>query len=190
MTVLVREKFAQVFRRELGEHGIEALLNVSWAKPRHRADDRARVSVRRGQLPTWRVQQLDTVGPEAQNAVRPRGEVDGSHRVLRRLRCGSVNAYRVKSGKPMPYRCRDCKRYFSLKTNTPMQDSKLPLRKWAWAIYLEMTSLKGVSSMKLSRDLGVRQATAWYMLRRIREAFMDVAHVFEGPVEVDETYIE
>lgn len=104
------------------------------------------------------------------------------------LRCGSTNAYRVKSGKPMPYRCRDCKRYFSLKTNTPMQDSKLPLRKWAWAIYLEMTSLKGVSSMKLHRDLGVRQATAWYMLHRIREAFMDVAHVFEGPVEVDEAH--
>ena len=104
------------------------------------------------------------------------------------LKCGSVNAYRVKSGKPMPYRCRDCKDYFSLKTNTPMQDSKLPLRLWAWAIYLEMTSLKGVSSMKLHRDLGIRQATAWYMLHRIREAFMDVAHEFEGPVEVDEAY--
>ena len=105
------------------------------------------------------------------------------------LKCGSVNAYRVKTGKPMPYRCRDCKDYFSLKTNTPMQDSKLPLRLWAWAIYLEMTSLKGVSSMKLHRDLGVRQATAWYMLHRIREAFMDVAHEFEGPVEVDETHM-
>ncbi|WP_420636248.1 IS1595 family transposase [Candidatus Palauibacter sp.] len=104
------------------------------------------------------------------------------------LKCGSVNAYRVKSGKPMPYRCRDCKDYFSLKTNTPMQDSKLPLRLWAWAIYLEMTSLKGVSSMKLHRDLKVRQATAWYMLHRIREAFMDVAYQFEGPVEVDEAY--
>ena len=104
------------------------------------------------------------------------------------LKCGGVNAYRVKSGRPMPYRCRDCKSYFSLKTNTPMQDSKLPLRLWAWAIYLEMTSLKGVSSMKLHRDLGIRQASAWHMLHRIREAFMDVAHEFEGPVEVDESY--
>ena len=105
------------------------------------------------------------------------------------LRCGSDQAYRVKSGKPMPYRCKDCKRYFSLKTGTAMEDSKLPLRLWAWAIYLEMTSLKGVSSMKLHRDLGVRQATAWFMLHRIREAFADVAVVFDGPVEVDETYI-
>ena len=105
------------------------------------------------------------------------------------VRCGSEKAYRVKSGKPMPYRCKDCKRYFSLKTGTAMEDSKLPLRLWAWAVYLEMTSLKGVSSMKLHRDLGVRQATAWFMLHRIREAFADVAVAFSGPVEVDETYI-
>jgi len=106
------------------------------------------------------------------------------------LRCGCTEgAYRVKSGKPQPYRCRTCKRYFSHKTGTAMEDSKLPLRLWAWAIYLEMTSLKGVSSMKLHRDLGVRQATAWFMLHRIREAFTDVTARFEGPVEVDETYI-
>ena len=105
------------------------------------------------------------------------------------LRCGSLDAYRVKSGKPLPYRCKGCKRYFSLKTGTAMEASKLPLRNWAWAIYLEMTSLKGVSSMKLHRDLGVRQATAWFMLHRIREAFAGLAVQFEGPVEVDETYI-
>ncbi len=105
------------------------------------------------------------------------------------LKCGSVNAYRVKSGRPMPYRCRDCRSYFSLKTNTAMEDSKLPLRYWGWAICLEMTSLKGVSSMKLHRDLGIRQASAWFMLHRIREAFADVAHQFGGPVEVDETYV-
>ncbi len=104
------------------------------------------------------------------------------------LRCGGLDAYRVKSGKPMPYRCRDCGKYFSLKTGTAMEDSKLPLRLWAWAIYLEMTNLKGVSSVKLGRDLKIRQASAWFMLHRIREAFVDVAMVFEGPVEVDETY--
>ena len=69
-----------------------------------------------------------------------------------------------------------------------MEESKLPLQKWAWAIYLEMTSLKGVSSMKLHRDIGVTQKAAWIMLHRIREAFADVAPVFEGPVEVDESY--
>ena len=105
------------------------------------------------------------------------------------LRCGDTEgAYRVPSGKPQPYRCKACKQYFSLKTGTAMEDSKLPLRKWAWAIYLEMTSLKGVSSMKLRRDLGVTQKTAWFMLHRIREAFTELADGFEGPVEVDEAF--
>ncbi len=88
-----------------------------------------------------------------------------------------------------PYRCRDCRRQFSVKVNSVMHGSKLGYRKWAIAIYLVSTSLKGVSSMKLHRDLGVTQKTAWHMLHRIREAYHMDAPVFEGPVEVDETYI-
>ena len=58
------------------------------------------------------------------------------------------------------------------------------------AIYLVTTSLKGVSSMKLHRDLGVTQRTAWFMLHRIREAWAasPASEPFEGPVEADETY--
>jgi len=104
------------------------------------------------------------------------------------MRCGSVNVYRVKSGKPMPYRCRDCRQYSSLKTGTLMEDSKLPLRVWGCAIYREMTSLKCVSSMKLHRDLGISQPAAWFLLHRIRGAFGDVRKSFAGPVEVDEAY--
>ncbi|MXW07901.1 MAG: IS1595 family transposase [Gammaproteobacteria bacterium] len=105
------------------------------------------------------------------------------------LRCGSCNAYRVKSGKPMPYRCRDCRKYFSLKTNTAMEASNLPLRKWAYAIYLEITSLKGVSSLKLRRDLKIAQSSAWFMLHRIRQGLnAERQRMFEGPVEVDESY--
>ena len=105
-------------------------------------------------------------------------------------RCGSENAYRVRSGKPMPYRCRDCRRYFSLKTNTAMESSKIPLRKWAYAIYLELTNLKGVSSMKLHRDLGMAQSSAWFMKHRIREGFsVENRRVFHESVEVDETYV-
>ncbi len=59
---------------------------------------------------------------------------------------------------------------------------------WVWAIYIEMTSLKGVSSIKLHRGIGVTQATAWFMLQRIREAFwLDELIEFEGPVELDES---
>ena len=70
-----------------------------------------------------------------------------------------------------------------------MQRSKIPLRKWAIAIYLCLTSLKSVSSMKLHRDIGVTQATAWFMMHRIREAWgEDNDDPFDGPVEVDESY--
>ena len=103
--------------------------------------------------------------------------------------CGSLDTHAVKSGKPMPYRCRDCKRYFGVKTGTLMAGSPLPVRKWVYAIYLDCTSLKGVSSMKLHRDLGVSQKSAWFMQQRIREAFRaEGPMVFLGPVEVDETY--
>ena len=78
--------------------------------------------------------------------------------------------------------------YFSLKTNTAFEGSNIRLRKWAIAIYLVCTNLKSVSSMKLHRDLRVTQATAWFMLHRIRQAFDGVPVSFEGPVEVDETY--
>ena len=103
-------------------------------------------------------------------------------------RCRGDNTYRG-THKTMPYHCRPCKRFFSVRTGTAMQSSKLPLRMWAYAIYLEMTSLKGVSSMKLHRDLGIKQDTAWHLQHRIRTAFIqEIANEFEGPVEVDEAY--
>ena len=104
-------------------------------------------------------------------------------------KCGSERT-REASHKYMPYWCTDCRSYFSVKTGTAMQASKIPLRKWAIAIYLCLTSLKSVSSMKLQRDIGVSQPTAWFMLHRIREAWAtESGGPFDGPVEVDETYI-
>ena len=93
------------------------------------------------------------------------------------------------SRKPQPFRCRDCRKHFSVKTGTVLHGSKLSLRQWAIAFYLCMTSLKGVSSMKLHRDLGITQKAAWHMAHRIREAWNDETEKFVGPVEVDETYI-
>ena len=60
----------------------------------------------------------------------------------------------------MPYHCRNCRKYFSVKTGTAMADSKISLRKWAIGIYLCLTSLKSVSSMKLHRDLKIGQKAA------------------------------
>ncbi len=104
--------------------------------------------------------------------------------------CGSGRTRLVKNEKPMPYWCTDCRSYFSVKTGTPMECSRLPLRKWVVAMYLMTTSLKGVSSMKLHRDLGVSQKTAWFMIHRIRKAWEEDGFMgFSGPAEVDETYM-
>ena len=103
--------------------------------------------------------------------------------------CGSVNTAVVKSRKPMPYRCRDCRRHFSVRKGTVMQSSKLGYQKWAFGIYMMSTSLKGISSMKAYRELGITQKTAWYLTQRIREGFFGDAGNMTGPVEVDETYM-
>ena len=70
-----------------------------------------------------------------------------------------------------------------------MARSKITLRKWAFGIYLTATSLKGVSSLKLHRDLKITQKSAWFMAHRIRAALTSDGHLFAGPVEADETYI-
>ena len=107
-------------------------------------------------------------------------------------KCGSTRTSEVPNAKPMPYWCSDCRSYFSVRTGTPIARSNVPLRKWAIAIYLCLTSLKSVSSMKLHRDIGISQRAAWFMLHRIREAWAgggSGGDGFSGPVEVDETYV-
>ncbi len=104
--------------------------------------------------------------------------------------CAHTRTRQTPNGQPMPYWCPNCRSYFSVKTGTVMQSSKLPMRKWVFGIYLMLTSLKGVSSMKLHRDLKITQGTAWYLAQRIRQGFTDHSStLLSGEVEVDETYI-
>lgn len=105
------------------------------------------------------------------------------------VECGSLNIQERPTRKPQPFRCRDCRKDFSVKTGTVMQGSNLPLSKWAMAAYLITTSLKGVSSMKLHRDLNITQKSAWHLAHRIRKAWESDDPVFSGPVEADETYV-
>ncbi len=117
-----------------------------------------------------------------ENRFWPHGRICGH--------CGSTNTKEASHAK-MPYWCTDCRSYFSIKTGTLLEYTQLPLRKWVYAIYLHVTNLKGISSMKLHREIGVSQPAAWYMLQRIRKAFDDSDDdgPFDGPVEVDETYM-
>ena len=107
--------------------------------------------------------------------------------------CGSDNVQTGAKHKTMPFRCRErgCAQRFSAKTGTVLEGSKIGFQKWMIAAFLLTTSLKSVSSMKLHRDLGVTQKTAWFMAQRLRAAFAAEGPTvqFEGPVEVDETYI-
>lgn len=105
-------------------------------------------------------------------------------------RCGAQDRVsEVPRHNPMPYHCGDCRKYFSVRIGTALEQSRVPLRKWAIAAYLLATSLKGVSSLRLHRDLKVTQKTAWYMLHRLRESWAhERPELFQGPVESDETY--
>lgn len=103
--------------------------------------------------------------------------------------CGSTRYAEKSNRRPQPYRCKDCRMHFSVKTGSLMEGSKLGMQAWAIAIYLMTTGLKGQASMKLHRDLGITQKSAWFLAHRIRENFLDQRGPGTGPVEVDETYI-
>ena len=104
-------------------------------------------------------------------------------------RCGNENVYRVENGRPMSHRCRDCRRYFSVRTGTVMAETNLPVRKWLLAIHLIHSSRKGISSIQLSKMLDVTQPTAWFLGHRIREAMTEGSVLMGEVVQIDETYI-
>jgi len=102
-------------------------------------------------------------------------------------RCNGTNTYRTSGKKEkMAYRCRTCVQYFSIRTGTLLENSPVPLLKWVYAIYLEYTSPKGISSMQLHRDINVTQKTSWYMLQRIRKVGTEMeVDLFERFVEAE-----
>lgn len=88
------------------------------------------------------------------------------------------------------WKCKKCRRQFSVKVGTIFEDSPLGWDKWLPAIWLLANSKNSVSSHELGRALGVSQKTAWFMFHRIRKAMESRTFVkLSGTVEVDETYI-
>lgn len=90
------------------------------------------------------------------------------------------------------YKCsdKDCYKKFSVTTGTILENTKISLRYWFATIYLATAHKKGISSLQLSRDLGITQKTAWFLLHRVREMFKVCApEMLKGMVEVDETYV-
>jgi transposase-like protein len=101
--------------------------------------------------------------------------------------CGCLD--RITTRKGGYYRCNFCKLDFTIRTGTIFGRSHIPLHKWLYAMYLLMTARKGISSVQLSKEIGISQSSAWFMLSRIREACGNDSSVLEGIVAVDEAYI-
>lgn len=87
------------------------------------------------------------------------------------------------------YRCNACLTDFTIRTGTIFERSKVPLHKWIYAMYLLVTSRKGISSLQLHSQIGVTQKTAWFMLQRLREACGNDPTKLSGLVEIDEMYV-
>lgn len=100
--------------------------------------------------------------------------------------CGYTAIWRFEDGR---YRCKGCKKDFTIKTKTVFGESKVSLQKWFIAIYLLTTSRKGISSVQLAGQVGVTQKTAWFMDHRIRRAMKQNGGQLFGTIEADETYI-
>lgn len=104
--------------------------------------------------------------------------------------CGSVSVQENGKHKTQDHRCRDCRKWFSVKAGTVMESSNLSYQVWVLAVYLLNTDLKGRASMKLHRDLNITQKSAWHLAHRIRETWEKRGgSLFGGPVEADETYV-
>jgi len=87
------------------------------------------------------------------------------------------------------FRCLACNEDFTVRTKTVMERSHIPLNKWLYAMYLMVTARKGISSLQLSKELGITQKSAWFMLQRLRESCKGDGEILLGVVEADECYI-
>ena len=110
--------------------------------------------------------------------------------------CGSVQtgAWKRSDGRKGWHRCYSCRKQFTIRVGTIMECSRIPLRKWLLAEYYIVTARKGISSMELSKKLGLMYASAWFLHHRIRHAldsgnFNSLLGGFDKVVQSDETYV-
>jgi hypothetical protein len=91
------------------------------------------------------------------------------------------------------YKCRNCKKTFTVTKGTIFERSNVPLKSWFYTIHMLLSHKKGISSIQLSKDIGITQKTAWYMLQKIRcnlnGELEDLLDSYDGIVQVDETYV-
>ncbi len=104
--------------------------------------------------------------------------------------CGSTEVSACKNQKPMPYRCRTCRKHFSVRTGTVLAASRLPLQKWLLAIYMLTSVSKGIPSTQMARELGITEKSAWFLAKRIRQAWLkDLDDKTSNHLQVNETHV-
>src|SRR5271154_961939 len=102
--------------------------------------------------------------------------------------CACVDAHFIASRRI--WRCRACKKQFSIKTGTVMEDSPLGLDKWLAAMWLIVNAKNGISSYEIHRALDITQKSAWFLLHRLRLAMQTGSFKkMSGTIEADETAI-
>lgn len=108
--------------------------------------------------------------------------------VLTCPRCGCNKCYKLKQ--QGCFKCSKCIKPFTIKIGTIFEDSALPLTKWFEAMYWEVATIKGISSVQLAKHIGVCQKTAWFVLQRIRWALANnTIEKMSGDIQIDETYV-
>ena len=102
-------------------------------------------------------------------------------------RCKGTNS--IKRPLRKGHFCRKCRKDFTVKVGNVFENSNIGLHKWLYAMYLFVTSRKGIPSLQLSKEIGITQKSAWFLLQRIRESCKQSMQLMDGIVEIDETYI-
>jgi transposase-like protein len=107
--------------------------------------------------------------------------------------CGSINVNRLqgKATRPGVFKCRDCRKQFTVTVGTIFERSHIALRHWVYAFASMCASKKGISAHQLHRELGITYKSAWFMCHRIRYAMQrePLCSLLKGTVEADETYV-
>lgn len=132
-----------------------------------------------------------------QQAIIYFADPDNAHNFLTQLRwpdgvecplCGSRKLSYLSTRRL--WKCLECKKQFSVKVGSLMEDSPITLDKWLAAIWLISNAKNGISSWELHRSLGITQKSAWFLLHRIRKAMQNGFFAkMSGEIEVDETFI-
>jgi transposase-like protein len=110
-------------------------------------------------------------------------------------RCWSLDVYVMKGSngernKDYRWRCRECRKFFTVRTGTPFEETRLPLRVWVYAIWRACASKKGISALQLSREMEITHKSALFALRRIRHGLGEAYEPkLTGTIEVDELYM-